>query len=339
MGFAVSLKGVSLRFGDVLAVDDLTLDIEQGEFFSMLGPSGSGKTSCLRLIAGFERPDSGEIYLDGKPTASLPPFQRDVNTVFQDYALFPHMTVHDNVAYSLMIQKVPAAERTRQVEAMLDLVQLPGVASRKSSELSGGQRQRVSLARALINHPKVLLLDEPLGALDLKLREQMQEELKALQRRIGITFVYITHDQQEALTMSDRVAIFNNGKIEQLGSPKDIYERPQNRFVAGFVGLANLLDADQANRLLQINASISIRPESIRLSAPDNQQHGFDYSLPATVSNIIYQGSTHKITLESNGIKLIAIMDNRTLNYIPVIEQGADVCIQLRRDDIRQIEA
>ncbi len=339
MSIAVSLKGVSLHFGNVVAVNNLSFEIEQGEFFSMLGPSGSGKTSCLRLIAGFERPDSGEVFLDGQSAASLPPFLRNVNTVFQDYALFPHMTVRENVAYSLMIKKVPIAQRVKQADEMLELVQLPGVDMRKPSELSGGQRQRVSLARALINHPKVLLLDEPLGALDLKLREQMQEELKTLQRRLGITFIYVTHDQKEALTMSDRVAIFNHGTIQQIGSPKEIYEHPQNRFVAGFVGSSNLLEANQANTLFQIDHSVAIRPECLKLCAPADPLQGFDYSLQATVKNIIYRGSTHKIVLDIDGITLIAVLDNSSLANISVAEPGARICAQLKRDDINPIDS
>ena len=212
---AIRFDKVSRHFGDVKAVDAVDLEIHDGEFFSMLGPSGSGKTTCLRMIAGFDRPTSGSIHLYGQEVSDLPPYDRDVNTVFQDYALFPHMTVGDNIAYGLMIKRVPKAERAKRVDEMLDLVQLAGFASRKPSQLSGGQRQRVALARALINHPKVLLLDEPLGALDLKLRQQMQVELKSIQKRVGITFIFVTHDQEEALTMSDRIAVFNQGKIEQ----------------------------------------------------------------------------------------------------------------------------
>ncbi|MFT7556231.1 MAG: putative spermidine/putrescine transport system ATP-binding protein [Planctomycetota bacterium] len=337
MDTAVSLKSVSLRFGDIIAVDDLSLDIEQGEFFSLLGPSGSGKTSCLRLIAGFERPDRGEIYLDGQPTASLPPFKRNVNTVFQDYALFPHMTIRNNVAYSLMIRKVAPSERKRRADAMLDMVQLHGVATRKPSELSGGQRQRVALARALINQPKVLLLDEPLGALDLKLREQMQEELKSLQRSLGITFIYVTHDQQEALAMSDRVAIFNQGKIQQIATPKEIYDFPLNRFVAGFVGLANLLDEKQANALFGIDDSISIRPECIGLSASETVAEDFDFVLPANISHITYQGGTHKLTLDCQGVSMILITDNRSLQQFGTLNKFDPIYLQIRRDDIRRV--
>ena len=225
------------------AVDDVTLDIAEGEFFAMLGPSGSGKTTCLRLIAGFEQPDEGHIEIFGETAEGVPPYKRNVNTVFQDYALFPHMTVGENVAYGLMIKGVARAEREAKAKEALAMVKLGGYEDRRPAQLSGGQRQRVALARALVNGPKVLLLDEPLGALDLKLREQMQEELKALQKELGITFVFVTHDQGEALSMADRVAIFNDGKIVQVGSPVDVYERPQSRFVADFVGSSNVLAA------------------------------------------------------------------------------------------------
>ncbi len=223
---AILFRNVSRHFGEVRAVDNIELEIRDGEFFSMLGPSGSGKTTCLRMIAGFDRPTSGQILLYGQDVSNLPPYERPVNTVFQDYALFPHMTVDQNIGYGLMIKGVPKAERSKLVDEMLDLVRLPGFGYRKPSQLSGGQRQRVALARALVNHPKVLLLDEPLGALDLKLRQQMQVELKNIQREVGITFIFVTHDQEEALTMSDRIAVFSQGKIEQVGNPADVYEHP-----------------------------------------------------------------------------------------------------------------
>ncbi len=229
---AVQFTGVERHFGDVRAVDGVDLEIYDGEFFSMLGPSGSGKTTCLRLIGGFEQPTAGRIQIHGQDVTNIPPFLRDVNTVFQDYALFPHMNVAQNIGYGLMVKKVPKEEREQRVKDMLDLVQLPEMEKRKPSQLSGGQRQRVALARALINHPRVLLLDEPLGALDLKLRQQMQLELKAIQHRVGITFIFVTHDQEEALTMSDRIAVFSQGKIEQIGSPMEIYETPATQFVA-----------------------------------------------------------------------------------------------------------
>src|SRR5437763_3163837 len=236
---AVRLEGVTKRFGDVTAVDGVDLDVREGEFFSMLGPSGSGKTTCLRMIAGFENPSEGRIFLGGRDVSGLPPYERDVNTVFQDYALFPHMTVAENVAYGLVVAKVPRNERTTRTADALEMVRLPDYGKRKPAALSGGQRQRVALARSLVMRPKVLLLDEPLGALDLKLRHQMQIELKHIQQTVGITFIYVTQDQQEAPTVSDRLAVFNKGQIEQLGTPADVYERPATGFVAGFVGTSN----------------------------------------------------------------------------------------------------
>jgi putative spermidine/putrescine transport system ATP-binding protein len=241
---AVRLEGVRKSYGDVAAVDGVDLEIRAGEFFTLLGPSGSGKTTTLRLIAGFERPDDGRIELGGRDVSSLPPYARDVNTVFQDYALFPHMTVAQNVAYGLRVKGVGRRERDSRVEEVLRRMRLPGLGKRKPVQLSGGQRQRVALARALVNRPEVLLLDEPLGALDLKLRQEMQLFLKSLQQDLGITFVYVTHDQDEALTMSDRLAVFNHGRIEQLGAPAEVYERPQSAFVAGFVGVSNEIERD-----------------------------------------------------------------------------------------------
>ncbi len=248
-------------------MDNISLEIRDGEFFSLLGPSGSGKTTSLRMIAGFDRPTSGQILLYGQDVSNLPPYERDVNTVFQDYALFPHMTVGENIGYGLMIKKIAKDEREKRVDEMLDLVQLVGFSGRKPSQLSGGQRQRVALARALINHPKVLLLDEPLGALDLKLRQQMQVELKAIQKRVGITFIFVTHDQEEALTMSDRIAVFSQGKIEQIGTPSEIYEHPSTPFVAGFVGTSNLISGEVAKRITGSESKFSVRPEKIHLGS------------------------------------------------------------------------
>src|SRR5881275_1856992 len=247
---AVRLEGVRKSYGDVVAVDGVDLEIQAGEFFTLLGPSGSGKTTTLRLIAGFERPDEGRIELGGADVSDRPPYARDVNTVFQDYALFPHMTVAANVAYGLRVKGVAKSERNARVEDILRRMRLPGLGGRKPSQLSGGQRQRVALARALVNRPQVLLLDEPLGALDLKLREEMQLELKAIQQEVGITFIYVTHDQEEALTMSDRLAVFSQGRIEQVGSPADVYERPATAFVAGFVGTSNLLTGAVAEAIV-----------------------------------------------------------------------------------------
>lgn len=268
---AVEFIDVSRSFGATRAVDKLDLEIREGEFFSMLGPSGSGKTTCLRLIAGFDYPDAGHLLIHGQRSEALPPYQRDVNTVFQDYALFPHMNIRDNVAYGLMVRGVARGERRRRADEMLELVKLGGFGDRKPGQLSGGQRQRVALARALINRPRILLLDEPLGALDQKLREQMQVELRALQRQLGITFVFVTHDQAEALSMSDRVAVFNRGRIEQLDTPHQLYYNPRTSFVAGFVGAANLLDGDTARAVTGAAGPCLIRPEMIRLLAQGEQ--------------------------------------------------------------------
>ncbi len=253
----VRLRGLVKRYGELAAVDGVDLDIAHGEFFTLLGPSGSGKTTTLRLIAGFELPDEGAVELGGRDVSRLPPFQRDVNTVFQDYALFPHMTVGENVAYGLRIRKVAKEERRRHADEALELVRLTGLAGRKPSQLSGGQRQRVALARAIVNRPRVLLLDEPLGALDLKLRQEMQLELKRIQSEVGITFVYVTHDQEEALTMSDRLAVFNAGRIEQVDAPAQVYEHPESEFIAGFVGFSNVLERG--------GRRFTIRPEKIQL--------------------------------------------------------------------------
>ncbi|MFF4534568.1 ABC transporter ATP-binding protein [Streptomyces aureus] len=262
---AIRLQGLRKAFGETTAVAGVDLEIADGEFFSMLGPSGSGKTTVLRMIAGFESPTEGRIELAGQEVTGLAPFERDVHTVFQDYALFPHMTVEENVAYGLKVRKVPKAERLVRARKALADVRLEGFGRRRPAQLSGGQRQRVALARALVGRPRVLLLDEPLGALDLKLREQMQVELKAIQREVGITFVFVTHDQEEALTMSDRVAVFNQGRIEQVGTPAEIYERPATAFVAGFVGTSNLLDGPSAQQVVGAPGTYSIRPEKIRV--------------------------------------------------------------------------
>jgi putative spermidine/putrescine transport system ATP-binding protein len=269
---AVTLDGVSCVFGHgagaVRAVDGVDLTIDAGEFFTLLGPSGSGKTTCLRMIGGFTLPTAGRILIGGEDVSQRPPYARPVNTVFQDYALFPHMSIRENVAYGLMVRHVPRAERDRRADELLELVQLAGVGERRPAQLSGGQRQRVALARALINQPQVLLLDEPLGALDLKLREQMQTELKALQRQLGITFLFITHDQHEALSMSDRIGVFNAGRLEQVGTPQQVYNAPATRFVANFVGAANVLDGAAA-RALTGHAAAMLRPERIRTGPAD----------------------------------------------------------------------
>jgi putative spermidine/putrescine transport system ATP-binding protein len=297
---AVRLKRVSRHFGEVRALDAIDLEIGDGEFFSLLGPSGSGKTTCLRLIAGFDQPTGGSIQLHGVEAAGTPPYLRDVNTVFQDYALFPHMTIGDNIAYGLMIKGVARAERERQVQEMLELVRLPGVAKRKPYQLSGGQRQRVALARALILHPRVLLLDEPLGALDLKLRQAMQIELKAIQQRVGITFIYVTHDQEEALTMSDRLAVFSEGRIEQVGRPAEVYEHPATPFVASFVGTSNIIDGALATQLTGSPQPFAVRPEKIRVARLDAPIPADTCALTGLVHDVVYLGmhTRYLVTIE-----------------------------------------
>ncbi|MCA3572675.1 MAG: ABC transporter ATP-binding protein [Aestuariivirga sp.] len=298
MTTAVSFQHVSRHFGSVRAVDDVYLDIAEGEFFALLGPSGSGKTTCLRLIAGFEQPTSGHIEIFGATAEGVPPYRRNVNTVFQDYALFPHMTVLENVAYGLMVKGVDKAKREAEAEKALALVALPGYGGRRPSQLSGGQRQRVALARALVNQPKVLLLDEPLGALDLKLREQMQVELKTLQRNLGITFVFVTHDQGEALSMADRVAIFNEGRIAQVGTPEDVYERPETRFVADFVGSSNVLPPRISSAAGGPERWISLRPEKIAILREGEAPSG-RFSAAVKVKAVHYQGAGTRLNTET----------------------------------------
>ncbi|HYD94568.1 MAG TPA: ABC transporter ATP-binding protein [Noviherbaspirillum sp.] len=315
MASAVSLHHVSCVFESgaqvVRAVDDVSLDIRPGEFFTLLGPSGSGKTTCLRMIGGFALPTEGSIAIHGEDVSHKPPYLRPVNTVFQDYALFPHMTVLENVAYSLMIRGVDRAQREKRARELLEVVRLPDAAQRKPGQLSGGQRQRVALARALISEPKVLLLDEPLGALDLKLREQMQTELKALQRKLGITFIFVTHDQHEALSMSDRIGVFNRGRLEQVASPVDLYNRPATRFVADFVGAANVLDGEDARRLAG-HPSIMIRPELIRLGGPEAARtHGL-------VEDVQYFGAFWRLRVRRNeGSALLADIPTTDGNSVP----------------------
>ncbi len=288
---AIALRGVCKNFGQVVAVDHVDLDIAPGEFFALLGPSGSGKTTLLRMIAGFELPTSGTIMLDGTDVSRRPPFERDVNTVFQDYALFPHMTVARNIEYGLRVAKVPKQQRAERVDVALQAVRLHGFADRKPSQLSGGQRQRVALARALVNRPRVLLLDEPLGALDLTLREEMQVELKAIQRDAGITFVFVTHDQSEALTMSDRIAVFNHGRIEQVGTPSEMYERPATEFVASFVGTSNMIRDAEAESMFGESGCFTVRPETVRLVANGTVPTTGEVILDATVLEVQYLGS------------------------------------------------
>lgn len=304
---AIQFKDVSRHFGEVKAVDHVSLDIADGEFFTMLGPSGSGKTTCLRMVAGFDQPTSGQIFLHGQEVSTLPPYERQVNTVFQDYALFPHMTVLDNVAYGLMVRNVAKAERQKQAEDMLNVVRLPGLGGRKPSQLSGGQRQRVALARALILKPRVLLLDEPLGALDLKLRQEMQIELKGLQEQVGITFVYVTHDQEEALTMSDRLAVFNLGKIEQVGSPSEIYESPISEFVAGFVGVSNLIGGPVAKQIIGQDGTFTVRPEKIHILKQGEKASANTYNVSGRVADVVYLGMYTRYLVDVGGGNVLTV--------------------------------
>ncbi|MFD3530668.1 ABC transporter ATP-binding protein [Streptomyces sp. NPDC058664] len=311
-GMAIRLTGLRKTYGKTEAVAGVDLEIADGEFFSMLGPSGSGKTTVLRMIAGFEAPSAGTVELAGRDVTRLAPFERDVHTVFQDYALFPHMTVEQNVAYGLKVRGVPRAERLVRARAELARVGLDGLGRRRPAALSGGQRQRVALARALVGRPRVLLLDEPLGALDLKLRERMQVELKQIQREVGITFVFVTHDQEEALTMSDRIAVFHQGRIEQVASPAEIYERPATPFVAGFVGTSNLLSGDTARRLVGAPGTYSIRPEKIRVLDDDAApgEPGLATAV-GTVAEVVYLGDSTRFLVDLDaGGRLTALQQN-----------------------------
>jgi len=357
--YAVELRGVSKSFGPVVAVHDVTLAVREGEFFALLGPSGCGKTTTLRLIAGFEQPTSGEIYIAGQPQREIPPYRRPVNTVFQNYALFPHMTVYENVAFGLQMQRVPRAEIRRRVEEALEMVRLPGLEDRRPRELSGGQQQRVALARALVNRPRVLLLDEPLGALDQKLRKAMQLELKALQHRVGITFIYVTHDQEEALTMSDRIAVMNQGRVLQVGTPEEVYERPADRFVADFIGETNLLEglvtevqADRATvrvngtLTLQVGATegiatgqavaVAIRPEKIAL----HSQPPGPYAIPGVVHEVVYSGADIRYLVRLTDQTLIQVwLQNMGNGSTPHFPREERVYLTWRPDAARLLTA
>ena len=335
---AIRLTGLTKSFGSVNAVDGVDLDIVEGEFFSMLGPSGSGKTTVLRLIAGFDQPTSGTISLLGQDVTNRAPFDRDVNTVFQDYALFPHMSVLDNVAYGLRVRGVAKRARQEQARAALDTVRLGGFADRKPSQLSGGQRQRVALARATVVHPKVLLLDEPLGALDLKLREQMQVELKELQRNLGITFIFVTHDQQEALTLSDRIAVFNEGKIEQLGTPSEIYERPASPFVADFVGTSNIFDDGISQALLDRGGVHSVRPEKISVTT-ENLPLVADRTAAGVLAEVIYIGSSTQLIVDLDAGSRVVVLEQNDAHRVATNGRGARVTVGWNDSDIVTLAA
>ncbi len=336
---AVRLLHVSRSFGDVKAVDDVTLDIYDGEFFSLLGPSGSGKTTCLRMIAGFDHPSSGSIELHGLDVTGVPPYERDVNTVFQDYALFPHMTVGENVSYGLMIRRVPQAEREARVREALDLVRLPGIAGRRPSQLSGGQRQRVALARALINRPRVLLLDEPLGALDLKLRQQMQVELKAIQQQVGITFIYVTHDQEEALIMSNRLAVMNNGRIEQVGAPAEVYESPMTDFVAGFVGVSNLVGGAVAVAITGSPGIFTIRPEKIIIRGAGAPTADGFCGVDGQIREVAYLGAytRYQVELDPGGELTVTQQNVDTTSMDVLAARGRRVRLVWHKDHNRLV--
>src|SRR4249919_2088243 len=327
----VRLVGVSKHYDEVVAVKSLDLEVKRGEFFTLLGPSGSGKTTTLRMIAGFEEPDTGRVELGGKDVTGLPPYDRSVNTVFQDYALFPHMSVGDNVAYGLRVKGVDKAERRRRASEALATVRLAGYEGRKPNQLSGGQQQRVALARAIVNEPRVLLLDEPLGALDLKLREEMQVELKAIQDEVGITFIYVTHDQEEALTMSNRIAVFNDGAVEQVGEPTAIYERPDNAFVAGFVGVSNLLERD--------GERFTVRPEKISIVENGKAPEGLHVE-EGTIKDVSYAGmiTRYIVDLEAGGELQIVRQNLETSSADAQAKRGRKVKIAWRADQTVAVE-
>lgn len=310
----IEIRDLAKSFGQVRAVDGVTLNIESGEFITLLGPSGSGKTTVLRLIAGFEDADRGKISLNGEDITHLPPFDRDVNTVFQDYALFPHMTIQENVEYGLRNRKVPKAEREKQALEAIASVKLEHVSQRLPHQLSGGQRQRIALARSLVLRPRVLLLDEPLGALDRQLREEMQSELKRIQREAGITFVFVTHDQEEAMRMSDRIVVFNHGKIEQIGTPEEIYNRPATKFVAGFLGAANIIDGPSAAKIFGSERTVSIRPERIVLQSSNFTAKKGETSMPGVVAEKVFVGANTIYVIESDfGTKISVSTTNTEL--------------------------
>jgi putative spermidine/putrescine transport system ATP-binding protein len=328
----VEAVGLYRSYGEVAAVDGVDLAVAPGEFFTLLGPSGSGKTTTLRLIAGFERPDSGRILLSGRDVTGRPPYDRDVNTVFQDYALFPHMTVEQNVGYGLMVKSVRKAERAQRVGEALEMVRLAGLGSRRPAQLSGGQRQRVALARAIVNRPRVLLLDEPLGALDLKLRQEMQLELKRIQQEVGITFIYVTHDQEEALTMSDRLAVFRDGRIEQVGTPAGVYEHPESEFVAGFVGVSNVLERD--------GRRVTVRPEKIRLLEANQEPAAGSVSERGRIREVVYVGmvTRYVVDLDRGGVLTVVRQNLETTSADVVEARGRAVGLEWRPEHTYEID-
>ncbi|MGB5103947.1 MAG: ABC transporter ATP-binding protein [Steroidobacteraceae bacterium] len=329
---AIELEQASRAFGAVVALDRVSLEIAPGEFFALLGPSGSGKTTCLRLIAGFDRPDSGRILLEGEDVTDVPPYDRNVNTVFQDYALFPHMTVAENVAYGLRVRRVGAAERRKRALAMLELVRLADYGDRRPAQLSGGQRQRVALARALINQPRVLLLDEPLGALDLRLREEMQAELKGLQQRLAITFVFVTHDQGEALSMADRVAVFSRGRIEQLDVPRALYTKPRTAFVASFVGSANVVAGALAERITGRRESFAIRPELIEVLPSGAPAPLGSVTCTGTLEDVLYHGASSHCHVRVDEATVLAVARAESGATAPLPPKGASVQLMWRAE-------
>ena len=335
----IELIGVRKVFADVVAVEGADLTVADGELFAILGPSGSGKTTVLRMIAGFEQPTAGVIKLGGVDVTALPARHRDVNTVFQEYALFPHMTVAQNVEYGLKVKGVPKAERRRRTADALDMVRLTDQSPRRPAQLSGGQRQRVALARALVGRPRVLLLDEPLGALDLKLREQMQIELKEIQREVGITFVIVTHDQDEALTLCDRLAVFNDGRIEQVGKARDVYENPANRFVADFVGTSNVLDGAAAEALIGRPGMFVIRPERIGVVRPGTDQVQGVHTVDATVSEVIYAGPTTRIAATAPpGVTLTATVLTASTSLPPDLHHGTPITLAWQEKAVHRLK-
>jgi putative spermidine/putrescine transport system ATP-binding protein len=338
MTAAIELREASRAFGNVVALDRVSLAVAPGEFFALLGPSGSGKTTCLRLIAGFDQPDSGEVLLDGVNVTSVAPFDRDVNTVFQDYALFPHMSVAENVAYGPRVRGVGSAERRRRAAEMLELVRLDEFAERRPTQLSGGQRQRVALARALINRPKVLLLDEPLGALDLKLREEMQAELKGLQQRLGITFVFVTHDQGEALSMADRVAVFSGGRVEQLDTPRGLYAQPRTAFVASFVGSANVVGGALAEHITGRRVPFAIRPELIDIQRDEGASPEGLFATTGTLEDVLYHGASSRCHVRIDADTVLAVAHAESGGAAPLPPKGTRVRLAWRPDDTVMLE-